>query len=146
MGTQFSMVTHWNTVNIASPMLSNDVMPEIKWWQLILLYLIIWGKYNDAGFAFSKLTCIWSSPFLKTYGDICITQIGAPWCISRVSKEAGGALYTFHHNFIWKLYRRLWLSARNIIQHLRDIFYFLVFLNLESRMQNGFGITYFIRN
>ena len=27
MGTQFSMVTHWKTVNMASPMLSKEVMP-----------------------------------------------------------------------------------------------------------------------
>ena len=27
MGTQFSMVTHWKTVSMASPMLSKEVMP-----------------------------------------------------------------------------------------------------------------------
>ena len=29
MGVQPSMVTHWNTVNIARPMLSKEVMPEL---------------------------------------------------------------------------------------------------------------------
>ena len=30
MGTQFSMVTHWKTVSMASPMLSKDVMPGVE--------------------------------------------------------------------------------------------------------------------
>ena len=29
MGTQFSMVTHWKTVSMASPMLSKEVMPAL---------------------------------------------------------------------------------------------------------------------
>ena len=37
MGTQFSMVTHWNTVSMASPMLSKEVIPahahklDLRW-------------------------------------------------------------------------------------------------------------------
>ena len=44
MGTQFSMVTHWNTVNMASPMLSKEVMPEMV---IISDYKFIYFRYDS---------------------------------------------------------------------------------------------------
>ena len=53
-----------------------------------------WGRircqYQVAGGASLALTCIWSGPLFKTDRYVCITQIGAPGGIGRITKETRG--------------------------------------------------------
>ena len=90
MGTQFSMVTHWNTVSMASPMLSNEVIPahahklDMRW-----------------GLVTASLTCVGPRPLFQTHGHVRITEVGSPRRVRGVAEKTRGALHPLHHDFIW---------------------------------------------
>ena len=90
MGTQFSMVTHWKTVSMASPMLSKEVMPGET-------NMKINQQEAPPG---RPLTCIGSRPLLQADRDVCITQIGPPGGVGRITKETRGPDLTLGHHLV----------------------------------------------
>ena len=92
MGTQFSMVTHWKTVNMASPMLSKEVMPGEQNRDITI-------NQPAGGFSW-PLTCIGPGPLLQADRDVCITQIGTPGGVGRIAKETRRPNLTLGHHLV----------------------------------------------
>ena len=61
-----------------------------------------WGRrsiYKDQPIS---LTCIGPGPLLKTDRDVCITQIGAPGGVGRITKETRWPNLSFSHHLVWR--------------------------------------------